>query len=830
MATDKEQEYISALQDFSKSLDYLVKAIQTQVKNNKQGSFKDKVSNTKDDAKELAETAEELNVITENTTKTKSNTDEILDIVKGIKSEKKTGIWDKLSGAKDKTKTLAEGIKSIALMAGAILAVGSAFKIIGSVDFSSVLALSIALPLVAMAFNEVGQTIHSPKESALIAFSMIAMSAGLLGSGLILKMMPNISLSQLMSATGVGIAMGLAMVPLAFAAKHIGNNVKSLLLIGPVLPLIAWGITMASHELTKTDPISLTNILSAAGVGIAIGLALIPLAFAGKIIGNNIKHLYSLSVFMPVLAGAIYLSALELSNMPEVDLMKTIKTSLGVTAALVIFGAGIWAFDKLGINVATAVKGSIAMIAVAGAIMVTSKILALGDYSNPPSLEWALNAGVVLIGGGLIAAALGLGISLIIPGIAGMLLVAGGIMASSQVLALGNYKDYPSLEWAKGAGLALGGFGIAALALGAVISTGVGAIVLGLGVAGMIGLSAGIVEVSDIISKGNYTGGPSEAWAKGVAMALMAFATPIEKLGSDMFGDSLNDKIDGVKKLGIVLADVSNIISKGNYTTGPSAEWALGVGLSINSFATALNTLDVSADELKDKMISTMSIANIMAYFGTKMTGINFGNYPKAEWVNGISQFMSTFSDLDVVSDAEDASKQIAMLANSYIKLAGSLNVLGQSMQGITSAPDLTGLYGGIVTLSLVDSGNLEDTLDTLTDKKDDFKNVLSMIQAQSNVKIDESTFAFNKDKSSTSKSSSTPSTSSSTGPSSNMNAAILPVKAQQKPLATVVNPNAKQESLLTQLVNMMGQMNGSLGEIADNTGHKLSQSNIIDN
>ena len=86
---DKEYEYIAALQDFSKSLQYLVDAIKKQVEN-KKNDFKGSIAETKEMASTLAEMGKELKVVTETSAVTKTNTEQILEIVKGIKEEKKT--------------------------------------------------------------------------------------------------------------------------------------------------------------------------------------------------------------------------------------------------------------------------------------------------------------------------------------------------------------------------------------------------------------------------------------------------------------------------------------------------------------------------------------------------------------------------------------------------------------------------------------------------------------------------------------------------------------------------------------------------------------------
>src|ERR1039457_6521459 len=120
---DKEFQYISALQDFNKSVEYLIKAIQAQVA--KKQDFKSSVADTAEQFKQMATMAEQLTVIVENTASTKDDTKKILQVVEGLKKQKKTGIWDKLS-PKDKTKGVGEGIKSIVLMAAGILAIGTA--------------------------------------------------------------------------------------------------------------------------------------------------------------------------------------------------------------------------------------------------------------------------------------------------------------------------------------------------------------------------------------------------------------------------------------------------------------------------------------------------------------------------------------------------------------------------------------------------------------------------------------------------------------------------------------------------------------------------------
>ena len=65
---------------------------------------------------------------------------------------KKDSFFEKIG---KNTKKVKEVAGMIVLIAAGVLAIGAAFKLIGHVDFVSVIALSIALPIVAFAFEKI---------------------------------------------------------------------------------------------------------------------------------------------------------------------------------------------------------------------------------------------------------------------------------------------------------------------------------------------------------------------------------------------------------------------------------------------------------------------------------------------------------------------------------------------------------------------------------------------------------------------------------------------------------------------------------------------------
>jgi len=839
---DKSQEYNQAIQDFAKSLNGLMAAIVDTVQNK---DANDPTEAIKKLASDIAETAEVVEKIQQDVKATKNNSEEILAIVKALQREKRKGMFERLSDkGKGTSGKVADGIKTIALMAGAILAIGKAFQIIGTVDFPSVIALSVALPLMAIAFDKVGETTKSPKEAAMIAISMIAMSAGVAISGGILSMMPTLSISQMISAIGVAAAIGIAMYGLSVVADNLNaKEIKQLYMIAPVMPIVAMGLL---------------------------------------------------------------LSAEILQNIPGVDLVNTIKTSLAVTGAAVIFGLGAALLNKVG-SVKDVTVGSLSLVIASGGLALASQLISLGDYGNFPSLDWATGFGVSMLlslpsilAYGIVATT-GIGAIAIAAGILSMLAVSGGLSLMSHIIATGDYQGGPSAAWAGGFGLAMMAFAPAVLMFGALAATGIGALVIGAGIASMIAVGEGLAATSIAIQGGKYTGGPSVEWSSGVGLAIMAFANSMDSLTPGLIdtifgGESLESCIGLMLTLASNLPKIAAEINKGQgqYTVAnaPSKEWSEGVGTALMAFATAMAALEpgvldtlmgdslqqridlmvplagklpiiaamfnanpaiydiknvpskawsegvgigvssfanaiavladeIDIDDMSDYIMAIMPLAPVMAAFGNFLAKGTYTNYPKKQWAEGIGEFFEVFSDLDIADDAADQAKQMMLLAKSYVQLAASMMVLGKGFNSIKDVPNLSGLYGGLVTLSLIDSDNLEDALDAINDKSTEFAKVMSLVNSANNTKIDESSFAFNKDKKPASQTN-----ANANKPTVNVNsqAAVLPTVNRP---ANVKPSEDKMAKLLQQVINLLSSGNGMLGEIADNTAHKLSDMGI---
>jgi len=103
-----------------------------------------------------------------------------------------------------------------------------------------------------------------------------------------------------------------------------------------------------------------------------------------------------------------------------------------------------------------------------------------------------------------------------------IVIASGAIMASSWLLNLGTYDNYPDWEWSLGSGLAIISFAgviwsMNKMGLNKNVST------LVTGAIAIIGISAVIAGVSWILSIGSYDEYPSIGWSMGVGISLIAF-------------------------------------------------------------------------------------------------------------------------------------------------------------------------------------------------------------------------------------------------------------------------------------------------------------------
>ena len=116
------------------------------------------------------------------------------------KKEKKSSLVEDVGGDQKAESNLKKGVATILLIAVGVLAIGLAFKLIGKVDFLSVVSLSLAMVLVSIAFEKIAKLKLNIKEAAMAAGVMVIMSIAITMSSWVLGLVRPIGFGQALTA------------------------------------------------------------------------------------------------------------------------------------------------------------------------------------------------------------------------------------------------------------------------------------------------------------------------------------------------------------------------------------------------------------------------------------------------------------------------------------------------------------------------------------------------------------------------------------------------------------------------------------------------------
>ena len=751
---------IDTLNDLSKAIEEMAKSLQqkkTEEKNVLNSFF----------TSSSGKIVEEIKLGVKNI---KKDTEEILKNQKTLISlskdkQSKAGLFE---GSSEKKSKIKDGVSTVLLIAAGVLAIGVAFKMIGQVDFLSVIALSISLPLVAMAFEKIAQMKDlKPAEMKNIFFTIVTMATSITVASWIMGMIRPISIWQGVTAIliagtfavvsygiekiakgvkdvtamdlikmplvlfSVGLAITLAsqvmggikpisigqgvtaiLIAGTFAVisygiegitKSIKNiNAKQMALMPVVLVTFALAITLSSQIMRGIHVITIGQALT--GIAVAATLAIMALALpalAYAVEKTDLKTAAKMVLILPLLALSIAASSWALQLVvPVKDLFGVVLLSLAVGVMGVAVGATMWALNAMGVGPKEAFLGGLSIIIIAGTIAAASQLLALGNYNGQyPGISWAAGVGLSIVGFGLSAIILGAametgaGAIALGLGVIGVLAVAGAILATSAILGVGTYGNYPTLAWSSGVALSLGAFGIGMLGLGAFIlgSFGAGLLVLGAGAAGVMVVSKAIVDSSVILGTGVYTGGPTKEWAEGISLALGAFA-PIFKVlfdrgiiglfskgpSADDFAKAITTVSNGIVTAGQFFMKVPNI-----WTGGPTAEWSAGVGGALAAFTPIFDALAKSSGLFgsgpspSDMIKAMTSVAGGIVAVGKTFADANgeWSMAPTSEWSAGVSAALSAFAPIFDYLNANSGwfSTPTANLTNAITGIANAI-------------------------------------------------------------------------------------------------------------------------------------------------------------
>jgi len=339
----------------------------------------------------------------------------------------------------------------------------------------------------------------------------------------------------------------------------------------------------------------------------------------------DLSALVTLPLLFTTMSIAIMASSHILNEMKELSVKQMIQSAIlgGILSIIaLVMSPAIMILGEL--SPGNLLKGGLAIVAISAIITASSQILKFGDYSNYPDLSWILGVGVSITAFGVGALALGLEVFgpqalVFAAGLAAIVVVAATIVAVSKVLKKGDYSNPGMLEWAKSSAIMYATFGMGALALGLMVF-GPQALIFGAGLAAMVGVAATIVEISHKLQEGDYKQGPSEAWAKGVGLAIGAFS-PVYKVlaeNSGWFssGVSVDDMKSAILTISEGIVDVAKLFAINKVTfdedSYPSENWGNGLSSTINSFFKIFKSLSVDSSIFKsvDQIISDVDIVS----------------------------------------------------------------------------------------------------------------------------------------------------------------------------------------------------------------------------
>lgn len=806
--TFMDKQLLDALNNLSDSLEMISKALEKKEGSNttttnalQSGNF----------SQQLTEISVSLKSIKSDTKKILEKQNTILEMQKKKDSDKKNAI-DETGEDPKKQSNLKKGVTTILLIAVAVLAIGLAFKIIGKVDFLSVVSLGLAIVLISHAFQKVAEAKITVEQAITAGKVMVIMSIAIMLSSWVLSFIKPISFGQ--SITAILIA-GMFTV-IAFGIKKLilalGENIvtlgKSILFLPILLPAIALGIALSSWVLAFVKPISfaqaftailiagmftviafgIKKLINALGAdistlgkailflplilpAIALGIALsswvlqmiVPISFAQAITGILIAAMFTvisfgikkligafkgldpaqaavaailmpllliamsmaiaksseylgevvpitfakfitaigISIIFVVLAFALKLMAPAIKNIKlgDVVVLPLLFTALSIAIMLsskilaettpidyallfniVVFSIvfaisaiamGFAAFVLAKIGIKKIIEGGLCMIILAGVVAVSSLLISEGKYDNYPGWKWALGTGASILAFGLIATVFGL---IIETGIGGAALALGAlaivgiaavIVAASYILSEGKYANYPGLGWAMGVGISLTAFGLAMAGLGSVIllSFGLGMAALVAGGEAVLLIAQTIVDSAAILSKGNFTGGPTLEWAGGIALALAAFSPVYAMLAANkimsLFGGGVgpDDFAQAIRTVSMGIVDAANFFSdpkvKNSFKGGPPKEWAEGVGGAIAAFAPVYAALSsggmfstkVTPEDMKAGILTIVDgIIAAADAFGVNKSKFDLSNTPSVDWGKNVGGALQAFA------------------------------------------------------------------------------------------------------------------------------------------------------------------------------------------
>jgi hypothetical protein len=596
------------------------------------------------------------------------NQQTILASGKKKETDKKTGVLEDVGGDKKKESSIKKGVGTILLIAVAVLAIGLAFKLVGNIDFMSVIGLALAITLVSIAFEKIAKLDISLKKAFTTSLVLVLIAAAITISSWIMSLIMPISFAQ--GITAVFISLVFMFISQNLTEVFVAVVIFSRLKISPfalvkALVAIAAAITASSWIMSLIMPISFAQGLTAVFISLTFAIIsynLHKIALGVVLFKKTGVKPFDLIKTLVAISAAIVASSWILQFVIPMSFGQLITAVfISVIFMLISFNLhkiaiGVVLFKKTGVKPADLLW---TFIGISAAITASSWILSL---VMPISFTQAITAILIALMFALISyvmpeLAIGLAIMKKFVGESSFYLIpllyvaiAAAITISSWILAMTKPIPFMTLVSILAISIVMA---IATLVLGLAMIIlakvgNVGDFIKG-GIAVVI-IAATIMISSIILSLGTYEKYPEWEWALGVGLSLAVFGIAAVLLGTQALNPFFYAGLGVTLLVAGTIVAASAILALGSYADGtyPSLSWALGVGGSIAAFGVAAVLLGFQVFNpffyMGLGVILVVAATIVATSFIFAEGKFDVGKFPSVEWMLGATGVILTMS------------------------------------------------------------------------------------------------------------------------------------------------------------------------------------------
>ena len=236
--------------------------------------------------------------------------------------------------------SLKSGVANVLLIAGGILAIGTAFMLIGNVNFVSVIALGLTLPLIAIAFSKISEMEGIRDLGAMKTICIFITNVWYNSSNIIyfkwgLALFHCQKIATAAAISGVLYVMGHGIVKVNEAIH--GKDLKSMFLVPAVMVVSSVAIALSSEILKFVTPVAIPQLLTAVGIAGIFAILGMGIGKAAESVGKmNILGVMLLPMVMVTSSVAIALSSHILRTVAPIAIPQLL-TALAVSLVYFMF-------------------------------------------------------------------------------------------------------------------------------------------------------------------------------------------------------------------------------------------------------------------------------------------------------------------------------------------------------------------------------------------------------------------------------------------------------------------------------------------------------------